>query len=73
MTAPQRSPAPGESFRDRVRSEAVESMVTVSCLDCAASIDVPTTQDRRAQDELLDDYGWQPVKSGGAYCPHHHR
>jgi hypothetical protein len=53
----------------------MDSTVTVNCLDCAASIDVPTTRDRAALDELLDDYGWQPVRNGNAYCPlhRHHR
>ena len=49
----------------------MDSMVTVSCLDCSASVEVPTTPDRAALDELLDDYGWQPVKGGDAYCPLH--
>ena len=49
----------------------MDSTVTVSCLDCSASVEVPTTPDRAALDELLDDYGWQPVKSGDAYCPRH--
>jgi hypothetical protein len=55
----------------------MDGWVVVSCLDCWQEIQV-VAQDSRAQfDELLVDFGWQPVRHDvelpQAFCPDHRR
>jgi hypothetical protein len=44
--------------------------MNITCLRCAATISLPSGEDRHSVVELLDDFGWQAT-SGGAHCPAH--
>lgn len=55
----------------------MDGWVVVSCLDCWQEIQVVAQVSRAQFDELLVDFGWQPVRHDDelpqAFCPEHRR